>query len=142
VSTKAELFQAYLDEHELNMFNRQDIKDEVNTSIFRTAFGVDGKDIPAVVIVDDSAFCMIQVHMAGQVLNDGNKTRLLEMVNNMNAGLKPFKFIFDSQGNLIMVCCLLNADGQMDGDKVNAMLNTILDYLTKEHKKVLEAING
>ncbi len=142
MSTKAELFQAYLDEHELNMFNRQDIKDEVNTSIFRTAFGVDGKDIPAVVIVDDSAFCMIQVHMAGQVLNDGNKTRLLEMVNNMNAGLKPFKFIFDSQGNLIMVCCLLNADGQMDGDKVNAMLNTILDYLTKEHKKVLEAING
>lgn len=141
MSTKAELFQAYLDEKELKMFARQDMKDEMNTAIFRTAFGVDGKNVPAVIIVDDSAFCMVQVHLAGNAVNDGNKTKVFELLNNWNAALKPFKFIVDSQGNLVLVCCLLNADGQMDGDKVNAMMNTILDYLTKEYKKVIDAIS-
>ena len=142
MSTKAELFQEYLDKHELNVFSRQDVKDDVNTSIFRTAFGVDNMNVPAVVIVDDSAFCMIQVHMAGEVLNDGNKARLFELINTWNAGLKPFKFIFDSKGNLVLVCCLLNEDDKMDGDKVNAMLNTILDYLTKEYKNIVTAVQG
>ena len=142
MSTRAELFQEYLDKHELNVFTRQDVKDEVNTAIFRTNFGVDDKNIPAVIIVDDSAFCMIQVHMASDVVNDGNKAQLFELLNTWNAGLKPFKFIVDSKSNLVMVSCLLNEDGKMDGDKVNAMLNTILDYLTKEYMNIVAAVKG
>ena len=142
MSTKAELFQAYLDEKELKMFSRQDMKDEMNTAVFRTAFGVDGQDVPAVIVVDDSAFCMVQVHLAANALTDDNRVKMFETMNTWNAGLKPFKFIVDSHNNLVMVCCLLNADGQMDGDKVNAMMNTILDYLTKEYKNVIAALKG
>ena len=142
MSTKGELFQEYLDKAELNVFTRQDVKDEVNTSIFRTAFGVEEKNVPVVIIVDDSAFCMIQVQLAAEALNDGNKARLFELINNWNTALKPFKFIFDSKGNLVLVCCLLNEDGKMDGDKVNAMLSTILDYLMKEYKNIVAAMEG
>ena len=81
-------------------------------------------------------------HLAANALTDDNRVKMFETMNTWNAGLKPFKFIVDSHNNLVMVCCLLNADGQMDGDKVNAMMNTILDYLTKEYKNVIAALKG
>ncbi|MCR5176130.1 MAG: YbjN domain-containing protein [Anaerovibrio sp.] len=142
MTTRADMFQEFLDKNNLNMFNRQDMNDEIHTGIFRTAFGIEGKNIPAVVVVDDSAFCMIQVHMATTVLRDDNKLKLYDAINRWNTTLKPFKFILDQQGNLVLVACLLNEDGKMDGDKVNAMLNTILDYLNKEHKNVLNTVVG
>ena len=140
MSKKAEIFQKYLTSHNLNMFTRQDMNDQLNTSVFRSAFSVEGQNIPFIIIVDESAFSIIQVQIASGVMNDTNKIKVFDAVNNWNITLKPFKYIVDNDGSLILTCCMMNPDGQMDGDKANAMMNIILNYLTKEYKSILSAV--
>jgi hypothetical protein len=142
MSKKAELFQEYLTSHNLTMFTRQDLNDQLKTSVFRSAFSVAGETIPFIIVVDESAFCMLQVQIAGGVVNDGNRARIYEEVNKWNITLKPFKYVIDTDGSLILTCCMMNADGQMDGDKTNAMMNIILDYLTKEYRNILAVVKG
>ena len=140
MSKKAEIFQEYLTSHNLTMFTRQDLNDQLQTSIFRSAFSIDGKNIPFIIVVDESAFAMIQVQIASGAVTNDNKLKVYDTINNWNISLKPFKYVVDNDGSLILTCCMMNADGQMDGDKANAMMNIILDYLTKEYKNILAAM--
>ena len=140
MSKKAEIFQEYLTSHNLTMFTRQNMNDQLKTSVFRSAFSVEGQNIPFIIVVDESAFSVMQVQIASSVVNDTNKAKVYEAINNWNITLKPFKYVVDTDGSLILTCCMMNPDGKMDGDQANAMMNIILNYLTKEYKNILSAV--
>ena len=141
MNKKAELFQAYLKEKNITAFTVDEIKDDaLNTVVFRSHIDVSGSQIPTLVILDSSIYCMIRLLIAPQALHDDNKAALLELMNGYNKKYKSFKYYLDDAGNLVMDTCVLFKDGEADGDMIYTMFNVIINHLNESYKEIMKAV--
>lgn len=80
------------------------------------------------------------MQIAPQVLNDENKSALLEFVNEENIKYKPFKLYFNSNGDLLLDFCLTDADSQLSGETVYLTFDIIINYLNDNYQKMMKLI--
>lgn len=141
MNKKAELFQEYLKEKQISVFTVDEIKDDaLNTVVFRSHIDVNGSQIPTLVILDSSIYCMIRLLVAPQALRDDNKAALLELMNGFNKKYKSFKYYADDAGNVVMDTCVLFKDGEADGDMIYTMFSVIINHLNESYKDIMKAI--
>ena len=101
MNNKAEQFNAFLEDQKIKVFQMEELEgNEQHTVVFRSFLGVEGQQLPTIVIIDDSIFSIIRVQIAPQALKDENAADLLKMVNGQNMMYKPFKLFFDERGKL------------------------------------------
>lgn len=141
MNKKAELFQDYLKEKQITAFTVDEIKDDaLNTVVFRSHIDVGGNQLPTLVILDSSIYCMIRLLVAPKSLRDDNKEAVLELMNGYNKKYKSFKYYADDEGNLVMDTCVLFKDGEADGDMIYTMFNVIINHLNESYKDTMKAI--
>lgn len=141
MNKKAELFQDYLKEKQIAAFTVDEIKDDaLNTVVFRSHIDVGGNQLPTLVILDSSIYCMIRLLVAPKALRDDNKEAVLELMNGYNKKYKSFKYYADDEGNLVMDTCVLFKDGEADGDMIYTMFNVIINHLNESYKDTMKAI--
>ena len=106
MNNKAEQFNAFLEDQKIKVFQMEELEgNEQHTVVFRSFLGVEGQQLPTIVIIDDSIFSIIRVQIAPQALKDENAADLLKMVNGQNMMYKPFKLFFDERGDLMLDVC-------------------------------------
>ena len=94
MNNKAEQFNAFLEDQKIKVFQMEELEEnEQHTVVFRSFLGVEGQQLPTIVIIDDSIFSIIRVQIAPQALKDENAADLLKMVNGQNMMYKPFNKI-------------------------------------------------
>lgn len=145
MNKKAEAFHQYLeaDENKKNVFQTEEVKDDAqHTVVFRSAVIVEGQQLPALVILDDSVFSMIRIQISPQVKKDDNELALLRLANEHNLKYKPFKLYFDAAGSLILDVCLLASgdDYSKLGDEIYAMFEVILQFLNESYRPIMKEI--
>lgn len=141
MNKKAELFQDYLKEKQITAFTVDEIKDDaLNTVVFRSHIDVGGNQLPTLVILDSSIYCMIRLLVVPKALRDDNKDAVLELMNGYNKKYKSFKYYADDEGNLVMDTCVLFKDGEADGDMIYTMFNVIINHLNESYKDTMKAI--
>mgnify|MGYP000517900407 FL=1 len=141
MNKKAELFQDYLKEKQITAFTVDEIKDDaLNTVVFRSHIDVGGNQLPTLVILDSSIYCMIRLLVAPKSLRDDNKEAVLELMNGYNKKYKSFKYYADDEGNLVMDTCVLFKDGEADGDMIYTMFNVIINHLNESYKDTMKAV--
>jgi hypothetical protein len=79
--TKAAKFDAFLAENKITCFNKEEVKNDLHTVVYRAHMEVSGQMLPTMVVADDSIYTMIQVRVAASVVNEGNKQAVLEHIN-------------------------------------------------------------
>ena len=140
MNKKAEAFDAYLKEKNINVFEVDELAgDERNTVVFRSHITTEGQQLPTIVILDDSIFAIVRVQIAPKALSDKNQLELLKMVNEESAGYKPFKLYLNPEGDLLMDVCLIVED-ELKGDSVYTMFSFIIDYLNANYRKFMKHI--
>ena len=78
MNNKAEQFNAFLEEQKIKVFQMEELEgNEQHTVVFRSFLGVEGQQLPTIVIIDDSIFSIIRVQIAPQALKDENAADLL-----------------------------------------------------------------
>lgn len=141
MNKKAQLFQEYLQEKNINCFQVQEVpEDALNTVVFRSTIEVEGQQLPALVITDSSIYTMIRVRVANQALKEGNEEALIKAINKINAQYKIFKYYFAEDGALILDSYLLEKPEELDGDMVYTVLDIIVKHLLAEYKNIMKLI--
>ena len=141
MNKKAEQFKAFLAERNINVFQMEEIPDNVqNAVVFRSFIAVEGQQLPAMLITDDTIFSIIRVQIVAQAMNGNNELELLRMGNAQNVRYKPFKLYFDESDNLIMDTCIVAKDGQLDGKDVYQMLEVIIRYLNENYREIMKSV--
>lgn len=141
MNKKAEQFKAFLEERKVNAFQMEEIPENVQHAVvFRSNISVEGQQLPAMVITDDSDFSLLRVQIVPQAVKKDNMVELLKLVNTQNLRYKPFKLYFDEPGNLIMDTCLVVKGGQLDGEEVFRMFNLIISYLNDNYREIMKEI--
>ena len=143
---KAEAFQKYLDEKNIEAFQSEQVPDDAqNTAIFRSHIVVEGQQLPVLVILDDSVFSMIRVQISPKAQTEENELNVLKMANGQNLIFKPFKLYFDPAGSLILDICLLTPGQTVEdfddlGDKIYGMLDVLINFLNENYRPIMKEI--
>ena len=65
MNNKAEQFNSFLEEQKIKVFQMEELEgNEQHTVVFRSFLGVEGQQLPTIVIIDDSIFSIIRVQIA------------------------------------------------------------------------------
>ena len=141
INKKAQIFQEYLQEKNINCFQVQEVpEDALNTVVFRSSIEVEGQQLPTLVITDSSIYTMIRVRVANQALKEGNEVALIKAINKINGQYKIFKYYFAEDGALILDSYLLEKPEELDGDMVYTDLDIIVKHLLAEYKNIMKLI--
>ena len=85
---------------------------------------------------------MIQVQLLADALKFNNDKYILRILNKWNCNLKLFKYVLDDEGNVVLTSCLLNKVNEADGDKIFAVLDVMLQYITDDYKNIMQVLQG
>lgn len=144
MNKKAEAFKAYLDERKIEgVFLVDEVPDdEQHTVVFRSHVAVEGQQLPALVILDDSVFSMMRIQISPQSRTEENELAVLKLANEQNMKYKPFKLYFDQAGSLILDICLLTAgdDYSRLGADIYGMFDVVINYLNENYRPLMKEI--
>ncbi|SCM78868.1 LktC [uncultured Sporomusa sp.] len=140
MNRRAQIFQEYLQENNIDCFNAEEINDELNTTAFRSHMEIAGQRIPLVVILDDSIYGMLRLQIAPKALKEINKQAILEYINELNRQYKVFKYYVTTDGDLCLDCCILCEAEQANGPMVYTVMNVILTHLTEEYPVLMRKV--
>ena len=132
-ATKAEKFQAFLKENDINFFESQALSDEFHTTIFRSRIEAKGQILPMAIFIDDSIFTIIRTQVATGI-NEKNVDRIKGYLNTLNAAYKMFKYYLREDGTIFLDVCIPFADETFDP----IMIHTLLPILVKQLETVYE----
>lgn len=141
MNKKADVFKKYLEEKKITSFTVDEIDDDkLNTVVFRSHIECCGQQLPTIFILDSSIYGMVRVLLVPKVLNEQNEEELLKEVNVLNKTYKAFKYYFDSEGSLIVDCCVLLNGSKVDGDFIYTVFDVLIKNLAAEYKKLMAVI--
>lgn len=146
MNVKAEVFNKYLEEKEIEAFQVEEIADDAqNTVVFRSHVVVEGQQLPTLVLLDDSVFSMIRVQISPKARTEENELAVLRMVSEQNMKYKPFKLYFDQNGALILDVCLLmpgreEKDFPVLGEEIYGMFDVLIKFLEENYRGWMKEI--
>ena len=132
-ATKAEKFQAFLKDNDINYFESQALSDEFHTTIFRSRIEAKGQIMPMAIFIDDSIFTMIRTQVATGI-NEKNIDSIKSHLNMLNAEYKIFKYCLREDGNIYLDVCIPFVDETFD----SRMIQTLLPILVQQLETVYE----
>ena len=132
-ATKAEKFQAFLKENDINYFESQALSDEFHTTIFRSRIEAKGQILPMAIFIDDSIFTIIRTQVATGI-NEKNIDSIKSHLNMLNAEYKIFKYYLREDGNIYLDICVPFVDETFD----SRMIQTLLPILVQQLETVYE----
>ena len=132
-ATKAEKFQAFLKDNDINYFESQALSDEFHTTIFRSRIEAKGQILPMAIFIDDSIFTIIRTQVATGI-NEKNIDSIKSHLNMLNAEYKIFKYYLREDGNIYLDICVPFVDETFD----SRMIQTLLPILVQQLETVYE----
>ena len=87
MNKKAEVYQKFLEENKINWSDVFEVPkaDEVpeeyfmHPVVFRSAIGIQGQNLPTMLVIDDSIYVMLQVRVGAGLVKEANKAAVLEL---------------------------------------------------------------
>jgi hypothetical protein len=137
--TKAEKFQTFLKENDINFFEAQALADELHTTIFRSRIEAKGQILPMAIFIDDSIFTMIRTQVA-MGINVKNVDRIKGHLNMLNAEYKIFKYYLREDGNIYLDVCVPFVDETFDSRMIQTMLGLLVQQLEAVYEELMAVI--
>ena len=127
-ATKAEKFQAFLKDNDINYFESQALSDEFHTTIFRSRIEAKGQIMPMAIFIDDSIFTIIRTQVATGI-NEKNIDSIKSHLNMLNAEYKIFKYYLREDGNIYLDLCVPFVDETFDSRMIQTLLPILVQQL-------------
>ena len=140
MNRRAQAFQTFLQENNIDCFTVEEIGDELNTTVFRTHMEIEGQSLPLVVILDESIYGMLRLQIAPKALKEANKWVILEYINELNRQYKVFKYYVAAGGELCLDCCILHDAEQANGPMIYTIIDVVLKHLAEEYPVLMRKI--
>lgn len=141
MNVKAEKWNTFLTENKItNAFQTEELKNEFHTVLYRTGMEIKGQRLPAMLVLDDSIYTMLQILVAEKIVTDANRASVEKMLNDYNTKFKVFKYYINANGDICLDSCIPSAGETFDCNVVKAVIDVVLQHLTDEYPKLMKEI--
>lgn len=138
-ATKAEKFQAFLKDNDINYFESQALSDEFHTTIFRSRIEAKGQIMPMAIFIDDSIFTIIRTQVATGI-NEKNIDSIKSHLNMLNAEYKIFKYYLREDGNIYLDVCIPFVDETFDSRMIQRLLPILVQQLETVYEDLMAVV--
>ena len=138
-ATKAEKFQAFLKDNDINYFESQALSDEFHTTIFRSRIEAKGQIMPMAIFIDDSIFTIIRTQVATGI-NEKNIDSIKSHLNMLNAEYKIFKYYLREDGNIYLDICVPFVDETFDSRMIQTLLPILVQQLETVYADLMAVV--
>ena len=140
---KAEKFDAFIKEREVGGFHKEAYDDQFRTVVYFSGLQTAGQQQFVQVVLNDSIYGMIKVLVGHKVVNEKNREKVLEYLNQLNNRFGAFRYIVTQDGNLELDCSLVANDETFDPEVIIVMLlNVIQPHLESELLRLPAVVGG
>ncbi|WP_022820068.1 hypothetical protein [Fusobacterium russii] len=140
MNSKAKKFEEFLKKNNIECFQRETIKDELKTTVFRSVMEVEGQNLPTVVVTDISIYTIVRVQVATKLLKDINSEKLLTFLNKLNSEYKLFKYYVTDAGDLCLDSCIVSTEDNFDVEIIYTAVDVILKHLIEKYPILMKHI--
>ncbi len=140
MNVKAVKFNDYLATNKITWFTSQEIDNEMHAVLFRSFMEVSGQNLPAMVVLDDSIYMMVQVRVAAGVVRDSNRNGILEHINALNRKYKVFKYYVSDNQDIIIESCIPATNENFVPDIIHVVIDIILKHLAEEYPQIMKLV--
>lgn len=142
MNSRADLFNENAKANMPGTFEMQEIDDAVHSVLFKSNITVKEQTLPFAVITDDSIFPIVRVFVANRVVNDDNRGKILDYINNVNRQYKVFKYYIEESGSIVIDACIPALDEHFDVQAIHTVIDVIIDHLNNDYANIMDAIWG
>jgi len=141
MNKKAEKFSERLKElKEDQQFQIEEIKDELQTVVYRSSLEVGGQRLPVVVIIDQSIFVIVRIVVANNCLTEKSpRAKLEHYINELNGAYKIFKY-YIRENTLVLDMSLPAAETGFEPDLIRAALDLAIKHLGETFPATMEVV--
>ena len=140
---KAEKFDAFMKEREVSGFHKEEYDDQFRTVVYFSGLQTAGQQQFVQVQLNDSIYGMIKVLVGHKVVNEENRVKVLDYLNQLNSRFGAFKYIITPDGNLELDCSLVANDENFDPELIVViLLNVIQPHLESELLRLPAVVGG
>ena len=111
--------------------------DEHNKGL-RTNFLVEGQTLPVFVVVNETVYSYIQVHLV--TITPDKLAKCLPLLNELNDSFTILKYGVNKGGNIILTCSIPAGDDKFDPAIIFALLDQINGHLQEHYKLLMKKI--
>lgn len=146
MNKKAEAYKEFLEAANIKWGEVTEIQEDVpeeqkmHPVVYRSAIGVNGQNLPTMLVIDDSIYVMLQVRVGAGLVKEENKEAVLDHINKLNESFKVFKYYADKAGNIILESCIPSTDDQFVPQMIHAVIDVIANHLNDEYPKLMKTV--
>ena len=140
MNKKAEKFEKMLKENKIECFQKEEIKDELHTVLFRSFMEIEGLQLPVVVVLDDSIYSIFRTLVIGKGVNEKNRNDVINIVNTLNSTYKAFKYIATEAGEIVLDVCVPCSDDTFDPNLIRVMIDVAIKNLNENYRKIVTTV--
>lgn len=131
-------FKEYLKKNDINYFAEEELHNEAQTYIFKSAVYIAGRYLPASIITDHTIYTIIRIQVGKQLANQKNKEAFHEYVNALNRHYKVFKYVLAYDGSLYLDAVVPTTNYSFEPKIIMTILDVIVNHLREEYDKIME----
>lgn len=133
-------FSEFLKNSNITCFEREEVKDELETVVYRSFMEVEGQNLPMVIVMDNSIYTNIRVQIAPKVIKDSNREAVLSYINELNLEYKVFKYYVTEDADICLDSCITSIAEEFNPEMVYTILNVILEHITEHYSTFMKKI--
>lgn len=140
--SKTEKFDEFLSSNNITCFAKEQIDNEMHSTVYRAHMEVSSQNLPTMVVLDDSIYTMVQVRVAAGVVNSGNREAISAHLNELNKKYKVFKYYEGDNGDICLDSCITSTDDGFEPPIIHTVIDVILKHLTEEYPVLMAKVWG
>lgn len=141
MNKKAEIFEKHLADSKMtNVFQKEELKDELKSVLFRSFMEIEGFQLPMVVILDESIYTIVRILVAGKGVTEKNSNDVVKLLNKLNSSYKAFKYMTSENGEVILDVCLPCTETTFDPNLIRVVIDVAIKNLNENYRSIIKTL--
>ena len=140
MNLKATKFTNFINEHNINVFQIQDLEGDMHPVVYSCPVEVGGQYLSTMLVIDDSIYVMLQVLVGAGLVKDSNRAAVMAHMNSLNENYKVFKYYANENGDIVIESCIPTTDEEFMPELVHAVIDVVLKHLNEEYPKLMKTV--
>lgn len=136
VTKKFETMKEFLAKADITGVQFLEVNDK--NKVLRSNLLVEGQSLPMFIVVNDTVYTYIQVHLV--TLTADKKAKCMDFLNDLNENFSMLKYFVNKEGNLVLTCSVPSGDDKFDPALIFALVDQVKSHLEANYPALMKKI--
>lgn len=136
LTKKFEALKAFIKQADVKGIQIADETDQ--HKIFRSLLNIEGQNLPVFIVLNNSIYSFIQVHLV--TIPEEKRTKCLPFLNELNEKYTMLNYLINSQGNIVLNCNVTALDNNFEPAIFITLIDQIILHLQDNYSALMKKV--